>query len=81
MEYLRHDKPLHPTRVQPHLKYVPKYLQQGPVPSESVDKTAETEEVGFIPFKKPTNRRGRGRGRGAKSSLGRRKKDPLKGAR
>ncbi|KAH9973539.1 P-loop containing nucleoside triphosphate hydrolase protein [Lactifluus volemus] len=25
-EYLKHDKPLHPTRVQPHMKHVPKYL-------------------------------------------------------
>ncbi|CAG8556066.1 17613_t:CDS:10, partial [Acaulospora colombiana] len=26
LEYLRHDKPLHPTRVQTHMKYVPSYL-------------------------------------------------------
>ncbi|THH06556.1 hypothetical protein EW146_g9579, partial [Bondarzewia mesenterica] len=26
LEYLRHDKPLHPTRVQSHMKHVPKYL-------------------------------------------------------
>ncbi|KAJ3771727.1 ATP-dependent RNA helicase dbp9 [Lentinula raphanica] len=26
LEYLRHDKPLRPTRVQPHMKHVPGYL-------------------------------------------------------
>ncbi|TCD69460.1 ATP-dependent DNA/RNA helicase [Steccherinum ochraceum] len=26
LEYLRHDKPLHPTRVQSHMKHIPKYL-------------------------------------------------------
>ncbi|KAG8814056.1 ATP-dependent DNA/RNA helicase, partial [Serendipita sp. 399] len=26
LEYLRHDKPLHPSRVQTHMKFVPSYL-------------------------------------------------------
>ncbi|KIM34479.1 hypothetical protein M408DRAFT_325874 [Serendipita vermifera MAFF 305830] len=26
LEYLRHDKPLHPARVQTHMKYIPSYL-------------------------------------------------------
>ncbi|GAA6022050.1 hypothetical protein JCM11491_004733, partial [Sporobolomyces phaffii] len=26
LAFLRHDKPLHPSRVQPHLKHVPGYL-------------------------------------------------------
>ncbi|THH20440.1 hypothetical protein EUX98_g8583 [Antrodiella citrinella] len=26
LEYLRHDKPLHPTRIQSHMKHIPKYL-------------------------------------------------------
>jgi hypothetical protein len=29
LEYLRHDKPLHPTRIQSHMKYVPSYLLPG----------------------------------------------------
>ncbi|GJJ11443.1 hypothetical protein Clacol_005676 [Clathrus columnatus] len=83
LEFLRHDKPLHPTRIQPHLKYVPKYLKQGTVPGEITEGVDESQETEFIPFKKPTNhsRRGRGRGRGGKSNLGRKKKDPLKGVR
>jgi ATP-dependent RNA helicase DDX56/DBP9 len=24
--FLKHDKPLHPTRIQPHMKHVPSYL-------------------------------------------------------
>lgn len=26
LEYLRHDKPLHPSRIQTHMKHVPSYL-------------------------------------------------------
>ncbi|KAI0675927.1 DEAD-domain-containing protein [Trametes maxima] len=47
LEYLRHDKPLHPTRVQSHMKHIPKYLlpRIAPVPgtegsAESVDQPA-----------------------------------------
>lgn len=83
LEFLRHDKPLHPTRVQSHMKHVPKYLlpRIAPVPeTETTD--AETNSVkGFVPFKKDFARnRGRGRGRGGSSSGrgGRKKSDPLK---
>ncbi|KAF9054463.1 P-loop containing nucleoside triphosphate hydrolase protein [Panaeolus papilionaceus] len=83
LEFLRHDKPLHPTRVQSHMKHVPKYLlpRIAPVPgTETTD--AETNSVkGFVPFKKDSARnRGRGRGRGGSNSGrgGRKKSDPLK---
>ncbi|KAJ4483712.1 DEAD-domain-containing protein [Lentinula aciculospora] len=38
LEYLRHDKPLHPTRIQPHMKHVPKYLlpRTAPISGSSV---------------------------------------------
>ncbi|TFK26228.1 ATP-dependent RNA helicase dbp9 [Coprinopsis marcescibilis] len=81
LEYLRHDKPLHPTRIQPHMKHVPKYLlpRIAPVsdgPAEPV--TSEGQPSGFVPFKKPAQR-GRGRGRGGHTSgRGRKKSDPLK---
>ncbi|KAF8623207.1 hypothetical protein AX15_006445 [Amanita polypyramis BW_CC] len=78
LEYLRHDRPLHPTRVQPHLKTVPKYLlpRMAPVPgaSEGESSTAGGKSKGFVPFKKV---RGKTRGRGGKSG-GRKKSDPLR---
>ncbi|KZV66309.1 DEAD-domain-containing protein [Peniophora sp. CONT] len=87
LEFLRHDKPLHPTRVQSHMKHIPKYL----LPRVASVQTAQAaqgdqdassagpKEVGFVPFTK--RGRGRGRGRGGKSGGGGRggkKSDPLK---
>ncbi|EEB87818.1 hypothetical protein MPER_14676 [Moniliophthora perniciosa FA553] len=89
LEYLRHDKPLHPTRVQPHMKHVPKYLlpRTAPVPAVEGDgvqgSTQKGTQSGFVPFRKDSNR-SRGRGRGGKNSRGggrdrgRKKADPLK---
>lgn len=82
MEFLRHDKPLHPTRVQPHMKHVPKYLLPrmgaAAVATEGL-KSGETTT--FVPFRKPQTR-GRGRGRGGRGSGGstrpKKKADPLK---
>ncbi|KAI0316010.1 DEAD-domain-containing protein [Amylostereum chailletii] len=89
LEYLRHDKPLHPTRVQSHMKHVPKYLLpriapvQGtaPVPLEGAE-GGGGQDVGFVPFTKGRGR-GRGRGRGGKfggggGRGGKKKSDPLK---
>jgi len=82
LEYLRHDKPLHPTRIQAHMKHIPKYL----LPRLAAAPALEIEEpkVGFAPFKKPFAR-GRGRGRGGRgggggsgSRGGKKKSDPLK---
>lgn len=89
LEYLRHDKPLHPSRVQPHMKHVPKYLLPKiaavSVPGiESVHMGTE-KAVGFVPFKKRDNLRGhtrsggRGGRSGGSSNRGSKKKsDPLK---
>ncbi|KAG8854584.1 ATP-dependent DNA/RNA helicase [Tulasnella sp. 330] len=83
LEYLRHDKPLHPTRVQAHMKHVPNYLlpriAQAPVnedPARGVDGGCE-----WVPFRKDT--RGRGLGRGGQSGGrgrrgGKKKNDPLR---
>lgn len=56
---LRHDKELHPTRVQSHLKRVPEYL----LPESA---RSSIRSIGFIPFhknrirkKKPSGRTGR----------------------
>lgn len=85
LEYLRHDKPIHPTRVQTHMKHVPKYLlpRIAPVPGADGELTSNSEQpAGFVPFKKSDGRgRGRGRGRGGRgggSRGGRKKSDPLK---
>ncbi|KAJ8495296.1 hypothetical protein ONZ45_g12923 [Pleurotus djamor] len=89
LEYLRHDKPLHPTRIQAHMKHVPKYLlpRIAPVSTDGVDATddsngnADKSKPGFVPFRKEASR-GRGRGRGGKmrggSRGGKKKSDPLR---
>ncbi|KAF5383720.1 hypothetical protein D9615_003581 [Tricholomella constricta] len=85
LEFLRHDKPLHPTRVQSHMKHVPKYMlpRIAPVPGAEMD--TDTTKPGFVPFKKDNNARGRGRGRGrggrggaSGGRGGKKKSDPLK---
>ncbi|KAI0083853.1 DEAD-domain-containing protein [Irpex rosettiformis] len=85
LEYLRHDKPLHPTRVQSHMKHIPKYLlpRIAPVPGTEGGAEPGGQEVGFVPFKKTERGRGRGRGRGGRgrggfSGRGKKKSDPLK---
>ncbi|KAA1469089.1 DEAD-domain-containing protein [Dentipellis sp. KUC8613] len=92
LDYLRHDKPLHPTRVQSHMKHVPKYLLPriaavpGAAPAlgegEAAPTSSEKTDVGFVPFMKGGRGRGRGRGRGGKfgggGRGGKKKSDPLK---
>ncbi|KAJ3190395.1 ATP-dependent DNA/RNA helicase [Gaertneriomyces sp. JEL0708] len=74
---LRHDKPLRPTRVQPHMKHVPDYL----LPKKS---GASTTKIANVPFKMKGRNSGRGRGGGPSGrgrgggSRGGRKSDPLK---
>ncbi|KIJ20692.1 hypothetical protein PAXINDRAFT_160225 [Paxillus involutus ATCC 200175] len=84
LEYLRHDKPLHPTRIQSHMKHVPKYLLPRIAPvagTEGGETTLSEPKIGFAPFKK-TSLRGRGQGRGgrgwANSGRGKTKSNPLK---
>ena len=85
LEYLRHDKPLHPMRIQAHMKHVPKYLLPRVAPGVETQEddstsTSSHPKAGFVPFKKPFNRhRGRGGGgRGGTRSRGKKKSDPLK---
>lgn len=70
LQSLRHDKELHPARVQQHLKRVPEYLLP-----ESV-RQGKDKNIGFVPFHNPkkfSKKRGKvhKRSKGAKS-------DPLK---
>ncbi|KAG0281941.1 ATP-dependent DNA/RNA helicase [Linnemannia exigua] len=81
LEYLRHDKTLHPTRVQAHMKHVPDYMMPK-VQAVSTEKIGEAEGLGHINYKKKTQnsvrksrqnkRHGGGGGSGGK------KNDPLK---
>ncbi|KAJ3799851.1 P-loop containing nucleoside triphosphate hydrolase protein [Lentinula aff. detonsa] len=80
LEYLRHDKPLHPTRIQSHMKHVPKYLlpRTAPIPGAATggagiegtgtggaEGTEGDKPVGFVPFKKTNHPHSQGgRGRG-----------------
>jgi len=59
LEYLRHDKPLHPTRVQTHMKHVPKYLLPRIAVVPGVDGETSgsgNQPTGFVPFKKTGSR-------------------------
>ncbi|KAI1484236.1 DEAD-domain-containing protein [Daldinia eschscholtzii] len=75
VRHLRHDVELRTTRSQPHLKHVPDYL----LPKDG-KKAITPNEVGFVPFKKVLDGKGRksritkGRGRRVTG----RKSDPLK---
>lgn len=60
---LRHDKELHPSRVQSQLKRVPEYL----LPASA--RSSGQKDLGFIPFKKKVQKPRRRKGR---------KVDPLK---
>lgn len=68
LQSLRHDKELHPARIQQHLKRVPDYLLP-----ESV-KQGKSKKIGFVPFHNPKKNHKKGKvnkRRGGKS-------DPLK---
>ncbi|PVZ99657.1 hypothetical protein BB558_004308 [Smittium angustum] len=59
LEFLRHDKTLHPTKIQPHLKNIPNYLMPKIAsvngdPSNNIIGTEENS-VGFVPFMKNNN--------------------------
>lgn len=75
VRHLRHDVELRTTRSQPHLKHVPDYL----LPKDG-KKAITPNEVGFVPFKKVLD----GKGRKSRVSKGRgrritgRKSDPLR---
>lgn len=80
LEYLRHDKTLHPTRVQPHMKHVPDYMMPK-VQAVSSQKIGDTPEgLGPVTYKKkPQNTPRKGRqGKGGSKSSGGKKNDPLK---
>jgi ATP-dependent RNA helicase DDX56/DBP9 len=75
LDYLRHDRPLHPTRVQQHLKHIPQYLMPKIAPPTSASTgtaVASNNEPELptqqVPFKKVDNKK-RARYHAAKVSL------------
>ncbi|CAR28122.1 hypothetical protein ZYGR_0N06130 [Zygosaccharomyces rouxii] len=67
LQSLRHDKELHPARVQQHLKRVPDYLLPEPL------REGKSPQIGFVPFHK------NGKKRAKKGKVQKRGKvDPLK---
>lgn len=76
LSFLRHDAPLHPARVQPHLKHVPNYLMPkiGGIPRPQAGDVGDGANVAF----RRGGARGRGSGRGRGKGRGGKKVDPLK---
>ncbi|CAL9732912.1 ATP-dependent RNA helicase Dbp9p [Monosporozyma unispora] len=69
LQTLRHDKELHPARVQEHLKRIPEYLLP-----EAARKQISKKKLGFIPFRKGAKKGGKGKVTKRKNA----KTDPLK---
>lgn len=75
LDFLRHDKPLHPTRIQPHMKHVPKYLlpriapvvdnelaQSGDAAKEALSGVSNSgAKASFVPFRKQQRKNTKGR--------------------
>lgn len=63
LDFLRHDRPLHPTRVQQHLKHIPQYLMPKIAPPTSASTgtaVADNESeipAHQVPFKKVDNKK------------------------
>ncbi|KAJ3271169.1 ATP-dependent DNA/RNA helicase [Terramyces sp. JEL0728] len=72
LQALRHDKSIHPTRVQSHMRHVPDYmLPKGKVTVSSGNSS------GYVPFKIEKKRRGK-KFKKVEGASSKRKKDPLK---
>ncbi|SDA00973.1 BZ3501_MvSof-1269-A2-R1_Chr2-2g04820 [Microbotryum saponariae] len=88
LAFLRHDKPLHPSRVQPHLKHVPSYLMpriaavgSSTDPAEALNQVNTGSTKPFDPSQSrvPFHKAQRG-GKGGEVGEPRRQ-DPLKGGK
>lgn len=79
LEYLRHDKALHPARVQQHMRHVPSYLRPRIAAFSDPSAPARSDagpSVGYVAKRKQPPR---GKQRGRESKAGRsKKKDPLR---
>ncbi|KAJ2780119.1 ATP-dependent DNA/RNA helicase [Coemansia javaensis] len=85
LHFLRHDKALHPSQIQPHMKHVPQYLLPKISGIAQADGVATTAEDAFVPFNKPKRppRRGkparkpRGKGADPLKALGKRRRNTI----
>lgn len=73
LEYLRHDRALHPARVQAHMKHVPAYLRPriAAMPGQA---SSSEQRVGYVPKNKP---KGRER-KTPRAKPAKKKRDPLR---
>ncbi|CAG8491858.1 3819_t:CDS:10 [Paraglomus brasilianum] len=74
LNFLRHDKVLHPTRIRPHMKHIPSYLMPK-VAYSAVNEQSETSDVGHVYFRGNSSNKHR---KGRKGYGQRQKNDPLK---
>ncbi|WFD28714.1 RNA helicase [Malassezia nana] len=74
LEYLRHDRALHPARVQAHMKHVPAYLRPriAAMPGQA---SSSGPRVGYVPKNKP---KGRERKTTRAKPAKKKKRDPLR---
>jgi len=92
LAFLRHDKPLHPARIQHHMKHVPAYLMPriattaigaGSDQAETVDGPKQPEGGGGTTNRAPGNvsfhKQGRGAGRGGRGGGGQRGRSSTRG--
>ncbi|WFD32468.1 RNA helicase [Malassezia sp. CBS 17886] len=63
LEYLRHDRALHPARVHQHMRHVPKYMRPriASIPGGDAADAADAGPSGFVPKRKAGAQKGRGR--------------------
>ncbi|WFD04724.1 RNA helicase [Malassezia vespertilionis] len=81
LEYLRHDRALHPARVQQHMRHIPSYLRPriAGIPGAS---GPETANVGYVAKHKTPRGQRSARGGGVRKDqrkrTGKKKSDPLR---
>lgn len=78
LQFLRHDKALHPSQIKPHMKHIPQYLVPKIAGIAQADGVATTPDVGFVPFNKDNKRRKKSFRKGGGGSKKQKKGDPLK---
>lgn len=79
LEYLRHDRALHPARVQQHMRHIPAYLRPRIAAIPGAGQPTETgRPVGYVPKHKSPARAARGKGQAGRARPNKKKSDPLR---
>lgn len=79
LEYLRHDKALHPARMQQHMRHVPSYLRPRIAAFSDPSAPARSDAAPSVGYVEKRKQPPRGKQRGRESKSGRsKKKDPLR---